>query len=124
MRGAAGAWDPQRNASGSKVRSIVSRSRPISSARTRQRSSSSTRPTSALLGLAGGERGDLHRARRGVWASRLEDFRPAGGEGAQVLVGKALDLGDALADWLPLDAEAAGQLVAQVGLVDVGGGFA
>jgi hypothetical protein len=39
-----------------------------------------------------------------------------------VLIGEARDLGDALAGRLPLDAEAAGQLVAKVGLVDVGGG--
>ena len=75
-----------------------------------------------LLRLAGGERRDLHRARRGVRPRRLEDFGAAGGEGAQVLVGEALDLGDALADLLPAHAEALGQLVAQVGLVDVGGG--
>jgi hypothetical protein len=37
-------------------------------------------------------------------------------------VGEALDLRDSLADLLPLDPEALGQLVAQVGLVDVGGG--
>jgi len=38
-----------------------------------------------------------------------------------MLVGEACDLGDALARRLPLDAEAAGQLVAKVGLVDVAG---
>ncbi len=36
---------------------------------------------------------------------------------------EALDLGDAVGDLLPADAEAAGQLVAQVGLVDVAGRF-
>lgn len=36
-------------------------------------------------------------------------------------VGEALDLGDALADLLPLDAEAAAQLVAKLGLVEVAG---
>ena len=40
-----------------------------------------------------------------------------------MLVGEALDLGDPLADLLPLDAEAAGQLVAKLGLVEVAGGL-
>ena len=75
-----------------------------------------------VLCLAGGEGRDLHRARRGIGAGGLEDFRAAGGEGAQVLVGEAGDLGDPLAGLLPLDAEAGAQLVAQVGLVDVAGG--
>jgi hypothetical protein len=39
-----------------------------------------------------------------------------------MLVGEARNLGDAFAGRLPLDAEAAGQLVSQVGLVDVAGG--
>jgi hypothetical protein len=77
----------------------------------------------ALLRLAGGECCDLHRARGGVRARRLEYLRAAGGEGPQVLVGEARDLGDALAGRLPLDPEAAGQLMAKVGLVDVGGGL-
>jgi len=40
-----------------------------------------------------------------------------------VFVGEARDLGDAFAGRLPLDAHAAGQLMAKVGLVDVAGGF-
>ena len=39
-----------------------------------------------------------------------------------MLIGKALNLGDALARGLPLDSQAAAQLVAKVGLIDVGGG--
>lgn len=39
-----------------------------------------------------------------------------------MLIGKARDLGYALAGPLPLDPEAAGQLVAKVGLIDVAGG--
>ena len=37
-------------------------------------------------------------------------------------VSEALDLGDALADFLPLHAEAMGQLITQVGLIDIAGG--
>lgn len=39
-----------------------------------------------------------------------------------MLVGEARDLGDALAGRLPFDAQATGQLVSQMGLVDVAGG--
>lgn len=77
----------------------------------------------ALLGLAGGERRDFHRARRGVGADGLEDFRPPCRELAQVLVGEALDLGDPPADLLPLDSDEAGQLVAKLGLIEVAGGL-
>ena len=78
----------------------------------------------ALLGPARRQGRDFAGAARGVRpARRLEDFRPPGGERAQVGVGEALDLGDALADLLPFDAEALGQLVAQVRLIDVAGGF-
>jgi hypothetical protein len=56
----------------------------------------------------------------GPAASRICWWR---GELAQMLVGEALDLGDAVADLLPADPEAAGQLGAQVGLEDVAGGL-
>src|SRR4051794_39227468 len=36
---------------------------------------------------------------------------------------EALDLGDAVGDLLPADAEPAGQLIAEVGLIDVAGGL-
>src|SRR4051794_5091039 len=38
-------------------------------------------------------------------------------------VGEAIDLSDASANWLPLDAEPLAHLMAQVGLVDVAGGL-
>jgi len=77
----------------------------------------------AVLRLPRGQGGDLHLARRGALAGGGEDLGAAGGEGAQLLRAEALDLGDPVADLLPAHPEPAGQLVAQVGLVDVAGGL-
>ena len=76
-----------------------------------------------LLGLAGRERRHLAGAGGGIGTGRLEDLLAALGELAQVGVGEALDLGDAVADRLPLHAEPLAQLMAEVCLIDVAGGL-
>jgi hypothetical protein len=77
----------------------------------------------AFLGRAGRQGGDPAGAHRGVGGAGRKDLCPAGGEGAQMLGIEALDLGDAVAERAPVDPEALGQLVAQVGLIDVAGGL-
>ena len=102
---------------------MLSRSRPISRASVRQRWRRSSGETSLLLGLAGGERRHLAGAGGGLRTGRLEDLLAALGELAQVGVGEALDLGDAVSDRLPLHAEPLAQLMAEVCLIDVAGGL-
>jgi len=77
----------------------------------------------AVLRLPRRQGRDLPGPGAGPLPRRLEDFLAAGGEGAQVVGVEAPDLGDAVLDLVPADAETAGQLVAKMGLVDVAGGF-
>ena len=107
----------------SKVRRIVSRSRPISSAFERQRSRRLSSVRSRSFARRVVEGGDLAGAGGGVGRGGGEDLRAPGREGAEVVGIEALDLGDAVGDLLPADAEPAGQLPPQVRLVDVAGGL-
>ena len=77
----------------------------------------------AVLGLPRLKGGDLAGAGGGVGRGGGEDLRPPGREGAEMVGVEALDLGDAVGDLLPADAEPAGQLMAKVRLVDVAGGL-
>ena len=78
----------------------------------------------AVLGLAGLQGRDLHRAAPRRPRRRRRGSRRGGSRRrAAPRRSKPLDVGDAVVDRLPLDAEPPGQLVAQVGLVDVAGGL-
>ena len=86
------------------VAAMASRSRPISSALAcqRWRRSPSSSPVSLFCGWRAWRPGGRGRS---ILPGRLEYFRAAGRERLQPLVLEALDLSDALADRLPLDAE-------------------
>jgi hypothetical protein len=78
----------------------------------------------ALLGGAGGEGGGLAGGARSIGASRGgEDLGPPGRELAQLVVLEAPELGDPVANLLPLGTEASDQPVAEQGLVEVAGGL-